>query len=280
MANIDQADGLRRLLAAPRPRVLTFLSALKEDEKSRMLVNLGVTLARQGHQILMVDAQATSGSIGAWFNARKDRTLLDVARQQRTMQEAVKNIVPGLSVTMLSGQAGLSSCLPKESARLLSRTFDLVVHRSDLVIVDGEMDANDAFPLTSLDDGELVVQVSPDPAAIKAAYGLIKRMSGRMGRRSFTILVSGASEKEANLIYANMAQASQRYLAVTLHFAGCVPDDEHVRKAAHEGRSVIDAFPKARASMAFSRLAGQFAATARSALCPESFSGQGVGLGI
>ncbi len=46
MASFDQAEGLRRLLESPKPRVLTFLSALKEEEKSGMLIFLfGMALA-------------------------------------------------------------------------------------------------------------------------------------------------------------------------------------------------------------------------------------------
>jgi flagellar biosynthesis protein FlhG len=280
LANFDQAEGLRRMLAGPKPRVLSFLSVLKDDEKSGMMVNLGVSLARQESQVLVVDARSTANSVGAWFNARNDRTLLDVAKQQRTMQDAVKLVASGLSVTMLSQEKVQSAGISAENARRLSRVFDLAVHRSDLVIVDADIDADDAFPLASLDDSELVIQVSSDPVAIKAAYGMIKRMSTRLGRRSFNILISGASEKEAALIYSNMAQAASRYLAVPLHFAGYVPEDDCVRKAAHLGRSVIDAFPKAHASIAFSRLAERFAANARAVLCAERVPEFGVGLGI
>jgi flagellar biosynthesis protein FlhG len=100
-----------------------------------------------------------------------------------------------------------------------------------------------------------VIQVSSDPSAIKSAYGLIKRMSARLGRRSFSILVSGVSEKEAMLIYTNMAQASQRYLAVPLNFIGYVPDDEFVRRAAHQGQSVIDSFSESALFYGFFQLA-------------------------
>ena len=93
--------------------------------------------------------------------------------------------------------------------------FDLAVDRSSLVIVDSEVDMNDAFPLASLDESELVMQVSANPVSIKEAYGLIKRVSNRVGRRSYGVLVSGSNEKEARLVYTNMAQAASRYLAVT-----------------------------------------------------------------
>ncbi|MES2071555.1 MAG: antiactivator of flagellar biosynthesis FleN protein [Pseudomonadota bacterium] len=279
MARFDQAEGLRRLLEGPKPRVVTFLSALREEEKSSMLVNLGVSLARQGKNILMVDARATSSSVGAWLNANPEQTLLDVARQQRTMQDAIKIVSSGLSVAMLAKYAPVSSSIPTENSRRLSRVFDVAVNRSDLVIVDSEIDINDAFPLASLDESEVVMQVSANPTTIKTAYGLIKRVNSRIGRRSYGILVSGATEKEAKLVYTNMAQAASRYLAVPLHFVGYVPEDEHMKKAAHLGRSVIDAFPLAGASLAFYKLAEQIALTARSTLSLQGLPEIGVRLG-
>lgn len=267
------------MLAATRPRVLTVLSALEEDEKSGMLVNLGVSLARRGQKVLLVDARASDNSVGAWLNADMDRTLLDVARQQRTMQEAIKIVAQGLSVTMLSRQTMISSAAPKEGLRRLAHVFDIAVNHADLVVVDGAIDAADTFPLACLDDSELVIQVSADPATIKTAYGLIKRISHRAGRRSYSILVTGANEKEARLVFANMEQAAKRYLAVPLVFVGYVPHDEHVQKAAHLGRSVIDAFPLARASQAFAGLAQRLIASARSGLC-ASAAPEGVGLGM
>ncbi|WP_394781690.1 MinD/ParA family protein, partial [Undibacterium sp.] len=248
-------------------------------EKSGMLVNLGVSLARQGKNILMVDARASSDSIGAWLNANPDQSLLDVARQQRTMQDAIKIVSSGLSVAMLAKYAPVSSSIPSENARRLSRVFDIAVNRSDLVIVDSEIDINDAFPLASLDESEVVMQVSANPATIKTAYGLIKRVNSRIGRRSYGIIVSGATEKEAKLVYTNMAQAASRYLAVPLHFVGYVPEDEHMKKAAHLGRSVIDAFPLAGASLAFYKLAEQIALTARSTLSLQGLPEIGVRLG-
>ncbi|MES2741947.1 MAG: antiactivator of flagellar biosynthesis FleN protein, partial [Pseudomonadota bacterium] len=54
MANyfdFDQAEGLRRMLAGPTPRVVTFLSATPQDDKGAMLVNLGASLARAGNDV-------------------------------------------------------------------------------------------------------------------------------------------------------------------------------------------------------------------------------------
>jgi len=66
-------------------------------------------------------------------------------------------------------------------------------------------------------------------------------------------LVTGGSEAEAQMVYANMAQAASRYLAAQLHFIGSVPADDHIRRATGQGRTVLEAFPLAGASIAFMR---------------------------
>jgi flagellar biosynthesis protein FlhG len=101
--------------------------------------------------------------------------------------------------------------------------------------------------------------VSTGAASITAAYSVIKRLSGEMGQRPFSVLVTGASEKEAQVVYRNMAAAAGRYLAVKLNSMGSVPADEHLTRAARLGRAVVEAFPMAGASVAFRRLAGRFA---------------------
>ena len=44
--DFDQAEGLRRMLAGPKPRIVTFLSATPQDDKGAMLINLGASLAQ------------------------------------------------------------------------------------------------------------------------------------------------------------------------------------------------------------------------------------------
>ena len=77
--------------------------------------------------------------------------------------------------------------------------------------------------------------------------------------RAIGIIVTGATEAEAKLVYDNMCSAASRYLAVQLTSMGSVPADEYLHRAARLGRAVVDAFPLAGASVAFRRLAGRFA---------------------
>ncbi|WP_132256305.1 antiactivator of flagellar biosynthesis FleN protein [Paucimonas lemoignei] len=142
--------------------------------------------------------------------------------------------------------------------RRLDQAFTALAKEHDIVLVDGELGADDEFSLPLLANGEVVVQVSNSAASIKSAYAMIKRLTASQGRRPVSVLVSGVNEKEARLVYDNIAQAARRYLATEVDFLGSVPADEHVRRAAKLGRSVVEAFPLAGASLAFRKLAGRF----------------------
>lgn len=265
MANFrnDQAEGLRRMLAGPRPRVFTFLSALPDEEKNAMLINLGASLVRAGSDVLLLDARASAGGIAARLDAPRRASLLDVARQEGRMGELVQAMPQGFSVARLA-HATLQARAQLQAApqddllmRRLGQTFGALAKEHDIVLVDGELAADDGFALPALAGGEVVVQVTNSAASIKAAYSMIKRLTATLGRRPFSILVSGVGEREAKLVHDNIAQAASRYLATQVTLLGSVPADEHVGRAARLGRSVVEAFPLAGASLAFRKLAGR-----------------------
>jgi len=152
-----------------------------------------------------------------------------------------------------------------DQLRRLSNAFGVLAAQSDVLVVDAELDEGDNFTIPGMARGDIFIQVAPGAASIKEAYSLIKRLNTQLGRRPFGILVTGADEREAEVVYQNMAHVASRYLAVQLHSVGSIPSDENTTRAARLGRAVIDAFPMAGASVAFRRLAERFALSAHGA---------------
>lgn len=261
MANFDfdQAEGLRRMLAGAKPRIVTFLSAMPNDkEKGAMLVNLGASLVRAGSDVLLVDASLGSSGVASRLGASCSYTLMDVARQECPLDRVVEQMPQGFGIVALAKKKINSSTFSLDDTRRLGHAFDLLSKQTGIVVVDGELATDEDFPVPAMASSEIVVQVSTTPASIKAAYCLIKRLNTQLGRRPFSLLVTGASEEEAKVVYENMAQAASRYLAIQLTSMGSVPADEHLHRAARLGRAVVDAYPLAGASVAFRRLAGKF----------------------
>jgi flagellar biosynthesis protein FlhG len=258
LANGDQAEGLRRMLGGPRSRIVTFLSAAPDEEKGTTLINLAASLAQAGSNVLLMDACSTSQGIAARLNAVSGTTLMQVAKGQGALDDMILSMPEGFGVAALIQGAQRAVEYDPQYDRRLADVLAELATRVDIVLVDAELGKDTLFPISTLAEGEIVVHVSNTPTSITSAYSIIKRLNGQMGRRPCSVLVTGANEKEAQVVYRNMAQAANRYLAVKLTSMGSVPADEHMTRAARLGRAVVDAFPLAGASVAFRRLAGKF----------------------
>jgi flagellar biosynthesis protein FlhG len=277
--DFDQAEGLRRMLAGSKPRIVTFLSATPNDkEKGGMLVNLGASLVRAGSDVLLVDASLRSSGVASKLGASYTHTLLNVARQECPLDRVVQQMPQGFGIVALA-QSVHSLKFSVDDARRLAHAFDLLAKQTSIVLVDGELGTDEDFPVPAMSSSEIVVQVSTSPTSIKAAYCLIKRLNGQLGRRPFSLLVTGASEEEAKVVFENMAQAASRYLAIQLTSMGSVPADEHLNRAARLGRAVVDAYPLAGASVAFRRLAGKFTLSAMPSVGLRGKTANGTNLG-
>jgi flagellar biosynthesis protein FlhG len=261
----DQAEGLRRMLAGPKPRIFTFLSATSVADKSAMLVNLSASLAASGSDVVLLDACKSSDGISRRMGGEVQATLLDVARQQRALNQVVQAMPQGFGLASLTSGSVHAATRDADQLRRLSNAFGVLAAQSDVLVVDAELDEEGNFPIPGMASGDIVIQVSSGAASIKEAYSLIKRLNTQLGRRPFGILVTGTDERAAEAVYKNIAQVASRYLAVQLHSIGSIPSDDHLTRAARLGRAVIDAFPMAGASVAFRRLAERFSLSAHGA---------------
>src|SRR5690606_21445300 len=90
------------MLAGPKPRIFTFLSATSIAEKSTMLVNLGASLAAGGSAVVLLDACASANGIARRVGAELQATLLDVARQLRAFERALQAMPQGFSSAALT----------------------------------------------------------------------------------------------------------------------------------------------------------------------------------
>ncbi len=259
MANFDQAEGLRRMLFGAKPRFVTFLSALSNEERNATLVNIAAGMASIGSDVVLLDARQSGTSVAKWLEMQIKVTLLDVAQEKRSLQNATLTSSQGFKLASLTRCWQNSPDFPANDVVLtkLDRIVAALGNSADLVLVDGELNVDNALPSEVLENGEIVIQLTGQADAIKTAYGLIKRAHSRFGRRHYGVLVTGVNQAEAYRVFEALAQVAGNFLSVPLNLVGYVPEDDYLRRASRSGRNVIEAFPKAMASVAFSRLAHQ-----------------------
>ncbi len=248
----DQAEGLRRLFATPKPRVVTVLSNLSDADKDLLLVNLSAALERTGSEVLLVDARSTSSGIADRVANPKRLSLAEAICGNVDFKNVFSQITQGCRLMTLMPKR---ETLNAADSTLLAQAFENTTRDCGFILIDGETAKDDPFPLTAMEEGDIVLQLSSNQASIKSAYALLKRLNARLGRRPFSILVTGASEREAGIVSHNLVEAANRYLAISLNPLGWVPADIQIDHAAKMGKSVVNAFPLADAAIAFKRIA-------------------------
>lgn len=255
--DIDQAAGLRRMLERPVPRLFTFFSVLGEEEKSAMLINLAASLSQARHSVLLIDGGVASSGLLTRIGLRHDvATLQEVANKERLLPEAMRLLPEGFSMARIARRTVPAA--GHAQAGQLTAIFDTLIEQAEITLVNGVLASDNSFPVSTMEMGEIVIQMSTSASSIKSAYVLLKSLTDKIGRRPFSLIVNDATEAEAQTVYANMAQAASRYLAAQLNFLGSIPADDHIKRACGQGRAVMDVFPFAGATLAFHRLAKRF----------------------
>ena len=249
----DQAAGLRRLMATPKPRVVSIISASATQDQPRMLTNLAASILGQGSDVLILHASQDSRE--ASYGIDKLPALLNVANTESSLQDAIKSSNYGYSLSKLMQKHQIKEVLDSHTGNELNRIFNDLAGQYEIVLVDATLNNEHLLPLKTLNEGEILIQLTRNPESIKHAYTLIKQICSQLGRRSFGIIVGDATDAQAQMVFRNISQVARRFMQIELEFFGAIPLDDHLNRAAKLGRSVIDAFPLATASTAFKQIA-------------------------
>ena len=102
----------------------------------------------------------------------------------------------------------------------------------------------------------VLIVVCDEPASITDAYALIKVLSREHGVQRFQILANQTRRSgEGPALYDKISRVCDRFLNVTLEFAGSVPYDDYLRKAVQRQTAVVEAYPASISSVALKNLA-------------------------
>lgn len=280
----DQAAGLRRIMAGPKPRIFSLLAAnvlytkqntpyVIEDNQPKIISNLATSLHRLGAEVLVVHAGQQGVEATRQYGLNNLPSIMDkvidnfangtqllesnrgLDHQDLELHGAFKNLAQGFSTARLIPQRTTINQYDDASVGLLNNHFIKLANKYEIVLVDTVLTEQLTLPLEMLNQSEIVIQLNQKPASIKNAYSLIKLICNQLGRRSFSILIHDANEPEAQNVFNNIAEVARRFMHIELEFIGFIPTDDHLSHAAKLGRSVVEAFPMASASQAFKAMA-------------------------
>ncbi len=255
----DQAAGLRGLAALQASETVLILAVAGGKSgvgKTSVVVNLAVTLARNGKQVLILDENPRHNDVNANLGLKARYDLLHVINRDKTLEQVILQGPDSVSVlTVMRGIHSLAKLNPVDQEWLV-KCFGELSKPIDVVLVDTAVgNASYVLPL-SLASQQVLILLSGSASSITDAYKFIKVMSKEYAKQHFLILVNKVeSEQKAQEIYKNISIVAQQHLSVSLEFMGCILNDEKLKLATQLCRPVVDAFPAAVSSAGFRGLA-------------------------
>ncbi len=248
----DQAAGLRKIMTGHQAKIFTVLSATPDQHQPILITNLAASISQQGSDVLVLQA----GKIDlSHYGVKTLPALSDVAENKIRLEQSVKTAKFGFLTTKLHKRAASKRQASDVTDPALNAVFERLANLFEVVIVDASLDQNHQLPLETLNQHEILIQLSGDSSSITEAYTLVKKIYSQLGRRQFGIVVSNVNDVQAASIFRNIAQVARNYMQVELEFFGAIPNDIYLGRAAKLGRAVTDAFPLAKATAAFKSLA-------------------------
>ena len=252
----DQANGLRKMTNPPRPvKVIAVASGKGGVGKTNITVNLGVALASQGKQVLLMDADLGLANIDVMLGLHPQYNLLHVLDGSKTLAEIIVEGPAGLKIIpAASGIQKMAELSPAEHAGMIQAFSEMEQH-IDVLLIDSAAGIADSVISFTRAAQEVIIVVCDEPASITDAYALIKLLSREYGVDHIHIITNMTRNiQEGRELFNKVLVVCERFLDVNLDFMGIVPFDEDLRRAVKKQRAVVEYLPRSKAATAFTHL--------------------------
>jgi flagellar biosynthesis protein FlhG len=227
--------------------------------KTNVVVNLAVALARLRHRVAILDADFGLGNVDVMLGLAPAAHLGSVLAGAASLDEVIVEGPLGVKIIpSSSGVRALTALSPTQWDRLRG-VVDEIGESVDFLIIDTASGISDnAIEILELAKRVLVV-TAIEPTAVVDAYAVIKLISASNTRREIGLLVNGAMDgSDAQLVFAQLEVAVQRFLKRRLTYYGFIAHDPAVRDAILMQRPIVDHMPQSSASRCFRMLAARF----------------------
>jgi flagellar biosynthesis protein FlhG len=224
--------------------------------KTNLVANVALSLASQGRRVLAVDGDLGMSSLDVMLGMTPDRTAAHVLSGECTLEEAIVEGPRGLHVLpAASGRSDMHSLRPLALARLLVPLYRASANY-ELVLVDvGPGVSSTVVSLAAACDRLLLV-ATPEPASLADAYAVLKVLTGEAVDVPVAIVMNAVrGENEARQAHARIGRVAAQFLNHEPALLDYVSRDPRLVDAVRLQRPVTEAFPSARSSQQYRRIA-------------------------
>ena len=256
------------------PRVIAISSGKGGVGKSSIAVNLGISLAKTGAKVCLLDADTGLANVNILLGVTPQFSLEHVLYGAKNLDEIMVECPHGLQ--LIPGANGISECVSLHSRQQLRLTRELARIEKDfdyLLIDTAAGIADTTLDFVSAAQYTLIV-ITPEPTSLTDAFSLIKLLKRRRKRINYQVVVNmTGGSNQAKEVFHRFSSAVEKYIGVELNYLGFIQKDESVRAAVslqHPVALFPDTDPSSRS---FTRLASALEGAVKHQPVKHSFSG-------
>ena len=226
--------------------------------KTTVTANLAIALALRGRSAMVLDADLGLANVDVLLGLQPRWNLSHVLSGERSLEEVIVTGPRGIRVVPASsGILQMANLGTLEHGGLI-RAFSDLSQQLDVMLIDTAAGIGDSVLTFARAAHHVLVVVCDEPASLTDAYALIKVLSRERGVGRFRVLANQTrSPGEGRELYQKLARVCDRFLDVTLDYAGSIPYDDFMRRAVQRQAAVADLYPGCIASQGFKNLAAR-----------------------
>lgn len=237
-------------------RVIAITSGKGGVGKTSLVVNLAITLADMGRQVVVFDADLGLANAEVLMGITPPSTLYDCIYGDKNIEDI---IVPGpRGVKVVSGGSGFLELANLDSSRRqkIIEALSYFDQEADFVLIDtGAGISKNVLGFVAA-AGEVIVVVTPEPTSLTDAYSLIKILSMfKVHSQVMMVINRAGDEKEALGTAMRMEKVVNQFLQIKLINAGWILEDRVVSQAVKRQEPFSMFKPKSSPSRSISVLA-------------------------
>lgn len=228
--------------------------------KTNVAVNVSLALAGEGKRVILMDADLGLANVDIQLGLKADRTLQEVLSGECSLRDILLTTPGGLKVIPAASGVQSLTQLSSQSHAGIIQAFSELDEQLDILVIDTAAGISDSVVSFVRAAQEVMVVVCDEPSSITDAYALVKLLNRDYGMTRFRVLANMTrSPGEGKALFNKFVKVAERFLEVSLQYAGDIPWDESVRKAAQRQRAAIEAYPNSKCAAAYREVARDIA---------------------
>lgn len=233
-------------------RILSVTGGKGGVGKTTISVNLAIAFAKMKKKVLLFDADLGLANVDVMLGLRPQKTIHDVLSGYAELKDICLPGPYGMKIIpSASGIQKMADLTTTESAELI-RSFSMLTDDIDLMFVDLAAGISSQVMNMTHASQDILLVICNDPSSLTDGYAVIKILNQNYSRNRFGIIVNKVKNSQEGLtVFTRFQEISSRFLNVSMHYLGHLPQDDFINIAAAERAAVVDVFPDSKAALGF-----------------------------